>query len=137
MAGLYELQFKLLADRKITRDEVSLIEEQIRRDGRLDLDDVKFLVQLLADADEVCPEFDELFFPALKEVLLADGKIGLDEQFYLLKMLYSDAHLRDSERQFLKELRDEAHAITPEFEQLYATAMAAPAKNWSVEGVAR
>jgi hypothetical protein len=137
MAGLYELQFKLLADRKITRDEVSLIEEQIRRDGRLDLDDVKFLVQLLADADEVCPEFDELFFPALKEVLLADGKIGLDEQFYLLKMLYSDGHLRDSERQFLKELRDEAHAITPEFEQLYATAMAAPAKNWSVEGVAR
>ena len=137
MAGLYELQFKLLADRKITRDEVSLIEEQIRRDGRLDLDDVKFLVQLLADADEVCPEFDELFFPALKEVLLADGKIGLDEQFYLLKMLYSDGHLRDSERQFLKELRDEAHAITPEFEQLYATAMAAPAKNWSVEGVSR
>ena len=137
MARLYELESELLADRKITRDEVSLIARQIHTDGRLDLDDVKFLVQLLADAEEVCPEFDDLFFPAFKQVLLGDGQIGFDEQFYLLKMLYSDGHVRDSERQFLKELRDEAAEITPEFENLYATALASPARNWSVGGRGR
>jgi len=105
MAGLYELQSELLADKKITRDEVALIGEQIRSDGRLDLDDVKFLVELLAGADEVCPEFDKLLFPTLKEVLLRDGAIGLDEQFYLLKLLYSDGHVRECEKAFLRELK--------------------------------
>ncbi len=137
MAGLHQLRAELLHDRKITEDEVAVIRDYIHRDGKLDMEDVKFLVGLLSDADEVCAGFDGLFFPALKEVILADGRIGLDEQFYLLKMLYSKGHVRDSEKQFLAELRDELTEITPEFETLCDVAFGTDSKNWSVGGTAR
>ena len=137
MSRLRELQSTVLEDRRITRDEVDFIRDYIRHDGRLDLEDVKVLVELLSLAKEVCVEFDELFFPALKEVVLTDGHIGCDEQFYLLKMLYSDGHVRDSEREFLAELRREVTETTPEFDSLCETAARAKSKNWDVGGVPR
>ena len=115
-------------------NEVEVIQDHICRDGRLDLEDVKFLVELLSEAREVCAAFDELFFPVLKEVILKDGRIGQDEQFYVLKMLYSDGHIRESEKQFLLQLREEVKEMTPEFEALCEEALSAHATNWDVGG---
>ncbi|NQT17509.1 MAG: TerB family tellurite resistance protein [Planctomycetes bacterium] len=134
MPNLYQLRAELLADERITDSEVEIIRDHIAEDGELDLDDVKFLVELLSDAREVCSAFDELFFPVLKEVILEDGRIGQDEQFYLLKMLYSDGHIRPSEKQFLVELSEEALEVTPEFEALCEEAFAAHPTNWDVGG---
>jgi hypothetical protein len=134
MGRLHQLRSQLLRDGRITDDEVEVIRDYIHQDGKLDLDDVKFLVELLSDAREVSDKFDDLFFPALKEVILADGQIGQDEQFYLLKMLYSDGHVRDSERKFLLELRREAKHVSPQFEALCDVALQAPATNWSLGG---
>jgi uncharacterized tellurite resistance protein B-like protein len=133
MGRLYELQDHLLADGKITQAEVDVIREYVDENGQLDLDDVKLLVTVLSEAREVCKQFDDLLFPVLKKVLLADGQIAPDEQFYLLKMLYSDGHLRESEKRFLRELRSELATTTPEFDRLCETALAAPAKGWSVK----
>jgi hypothetical protein len=137
MGSLFKIQSELLADGKITEGEVERIREYIHSNGQLDLDDVKLLVNLLADAKEVCPAFDDLFFPALKKVILTDGCIGLDEQYYLLKMLYSDKQIRDSERVFLRQLREEARETSPEFDSLFAEAMKAPSRGWCVGGVGR
>jgi len=134
MGRLHRLRSVLLRDGKITDDEVDVIRDCILEDGKLDLDDVKFLVELLAGATDVAPAFDELFFPVLKEVLLADKRIGLDEQFYLLKMLYCDGRIRDSERRFLEELRREVGEVSPEFESLCQEALTASATNWDVGG---
>jgi hypothetical protein len=134
MGQLHELRSQLLRDRRITADEVEVIREYIRQDGKLDLDDVKFLVELMSEAIEVSPEFDRLLFPVLKEIILRDGKIGQDEQFYLLKMLYSDGHLRDTERQFLLELQDEAEELPPHFRAMCDEALRAPATGWDVGG---
>jgi hypothetical protein len=134
MGRLRELQTELLQDGKITDQEVEVIRGYLRDRGSLDMEDVKFLVELLNDAREVSPAFDAIFFPALKDVILADGRVGLDEQFYLLKMLYSDGNVRECEKQFLQELRREAKEITPEFEALCKEAFRAPATNWSVGG---
>jgi hypothetical protein len=137
MSRLQELRANVLKDRKITQTEVDFIRDYVEQDGRLDLDDVKVLVELLTEATEVCAEFDELFFPALKQVVLADGRIGCDEQFYLLKMLYADGHVRDSERNFLVELRREAVETTPEFDSLCETAAKAASRNWDLGGRVR
>ena len=134
MPNLHQLKSELLNDRKITVNEVAKIGVQIQRDGRLDLEDIKFMIDLLTEADEVCPEFDEILFLALRGVLLADGKITLDEQFQLLRMLYSDGSVRESEKQFLRELRDSVTETTPEFEQLCETALACPTTDWEVGG---
>ncbi len=134
MGRLHQLQAQLLSDRRITDTDVKIIRRYIQEDGKLDLDDVKFLVGLLSEADEVCPAFDELFFPALKEVILADGRIAPDEQFYLLKMLYSNGHIRESEKQFLLEIQREAEEAPPEFQAMCDEAMNAHPRNWSVGG---
>jgi len=134
MGRLHQFRELLLQDGKITDDEVEVIRQYIQQDGQLDLDDVKLLVELQSEAAEVSPAFDDLFFPALKQVILADGRVGLDEQFFLLKMLYSDGRVRHREKQFLMELRREAREVTPEFEALCEEAFAAPETNWNVGG---
>lgn len=134
MGRLHQFRAELLRDRKITDDEVGVIRDYIEQDGKLDLEDVKLLVDLLSEAREVSASFDELFFPSLKEVLLADGRIGPDEQFYLLKMLYSNGRIRDNEKQFLIELRREVREASPEFEALCEEALHADATSWSLGG---
>jgi hypothetical protein len=134
MGRLYQLRSQLLQNGKITDQDVAVIRNYLQGKAAPDIEDVRFLVELLGDAREVSPSYDELFFPILKEVLLADGRIGLDEQFYLLKMLYSDGHVRESEKQFLQELRREAKETTPEFEALCKEALSAHPTNWSVGG---
>jgi len=134
MSQLQETLDHCLQDRKITADEVGAIRSQLEQDGQLDLEDVRFLVTLLNESTQVCDEFDALFFPVLKQVVLTDGRIGQDEQFYLLKMLYSDGNVRESEKQFLLELRNEATEITPEFDALCETALAAAGTNWDLGG---
>ncbi len=137
MPNLYQLRSQLLADDRITSDEVQVIKDHVCADGQLDLEDVKFLVGLLSDAKEVCPEFDEVFFPVLKAVILQDGRIGQDEQFYLLKMIYSDGIIRECEKEFLLQLREEAAEVTPEFEALCEVALSAQTTNWDVGGRTR
>ena len=134
MPGLYKLLAEIHDDRKITDAEVEVIREYIHADGKLDLADVKFLVELLSDAREVSPAFDELFFPALKRVILQDGKIDEGERFYLLKMLYADGNVRESEKRFLLELKREAKEVPSEFDAMVKTAMEADAKDWCVGG---
>jgi len=134
MSQLQNVLQHCLQDRKITKDEVAAIRWQVEEDGRLDIEDVKFLVTLLTEATEVCAEFDALFFPVLKEVVLHDGRIGQDEQFYLLKMLYSDGCVRESEREFLVHLRNEATESSPEFDALCETALATADVDWDLGG---
>ncbi len=137
MSNLYQLHSELLADNKITDNEVAIIRGYIEQDGKLDMNDVKFLVGLLSSAQEVCPAFDDLFFPVLKEVILADGKVGMDEHFYLLKMLYCDGHVRERERQFLLELRESADEFTPEFDALCDEILTVPTRGWDLGGHGR
>jgi hypothetical protein len=132
MSQLRQLQSQLLVDGQITETEVDTLRQYVASDGRLDLDDVKFLVALRTEARSVCPAFDDLFFPLFKQAILEDHQVGQDEQYYLLKMLYSDGRVTDRERQLLAELRRELPSISPEFESLCATAFAAPSTHWDL-----
>ena len=134
MSQFYQFLAKIQADGGITDNEVPPIRQQLQADGQLNLDDVKLLVELYCDADNRCPAFDELFFSVLEKVFLADGQITPSEEFYLLKMLYSDREIREPEREFLRRLRKQLPKQSASFEALFDTAMEAPAKNWSVGG---
>ena len=134
MANLYQKRDRLMRDGKITPCEVDVIKSHMAADGQLDLDDVKFMVELLSDAKEVCGEFDELFFPVVRRVLLEDEMVTFDEQFMLLKMLYSDGKVRESEKRFLTDLYRESKAVSPEFHQMCETALNCPEENWDLGG---
>jgi len=113
---------------------VAQIRARLYEDGRLDMDDVKLLTELYCGASDYCREFEELFFSVLEKVFLADGAIQPSEQFYLLKLLYSDREIRDREKRFLLDLRDKATQTTPEFEALCEEALQCHPTAWSVGG---
>jgi hypothetical protein len=134
MSQLHDFIATTLADRQISDAELPKIRERLYADGELSQEDVKLLVELYCGCDEPSAKFSKLLFGVLEEVLLADDEISPSEQFYLLKLLYSDRVVRDSERAFLKKLRGRLSRKVPEFEALYETAMKAPDRNWSVGG---
>jgi hypothetical protein len=132
MSRFHDFVATTLADRQISDAEVPKIRERLYADGELTHDDVKLLIELYCGAQEPSAAFGKLFFSVLEEVLLDDGEISPSEQYYLLKMIYSDRVIRDQERDFLKKLRKKLSKRSPEFEELCQTALAAPNKNWSV-----
>jgi hypothetical protein len=132
---LHEFVSTVLADKRIEDSEVPQIREHLYQYGRLDLGDVKLLVDLYCGAAQRCPAFEDLFFSVLEEVLLEDGEIQPGEQFYLLKMLYSDHEIRDREKDFLRRLKQNAKRTSPEFDALCDEALTAHPTEWSVGGV--
>jgi hypothetical protein len=119
MADLKELKRRLLADGRIDDDEVSLIRTELYADGQIDRDEVEFLIAVRAEATEVCPAFEELFFAALKQNVLGDGTIDADEAAWLREMLFADGKVDENEKKFLRALRNEARQTSPEFQRLY------------------
>lgn len=131
--NLIQIREELLADGKITVNEVEKIKRHMAENGALDIQDARLLVELMRDAKEVCSEFDALFFPCLREIILQDGRVGMDEQFILLQMLYSDGSVRECEKEFLQELYRDADEVTPEFKQLCLTALECPETDWKLD----
>lgn len=131
MSQLYQFLSSIQANGQISEDEVSQIREKLDQDGQLTVDDVKLLVTLYCDTEHRCPAFDELFFSVLEKVLLSDGQISPSEEYYLLKMLYSDRAIHEPEREFLRRLRKQLPKRTASFDHLFDEAMAAPARTGS------
>lgn len=123
MSQFHDFVSATLSDGRISESEVPLIEAELRRDGRIDIDDVKLLIELYCNASEYCTSFESLFFRVLEQVILEDGEIQPSEQYYLLKMIYSDRVVRNAEKRFLASIRDRVGSIDPGFAELCDEAM--------------
>src|SRR4051794_26857288 len=106
MADLKNLKETVLADGRIEDHEVEIICQELYADGKIDQDEVEFLIALRMEAQEVCPAFEEFFFEALKQNVLADGSIDAEEANWLRRML-DDGKIEKRERKFLWELKHE------------------------------
>lgn len=123
MSPTYQFVSDTLTDGNVDENEALLLREMLFEDGQLDLDDVRLLVELYCNARQRSPAFEQLFFTVLEQAFLADGEVQPSEQFYLLKMLYSDRDVNQAERDFLKRLQAKASHRTPEFDRLCAEAL--------------
>ena len=137
MSSFHQFVEKVQADGKICDAEVLLVGQRLEADGQLDLADVKLLVELYCSTQDRTAAFDNLFFTVLEKVFLADGQISPAEEFYLLKMIYSDRQISEREREFLRKLRRQVPERTASFEALFETAVNAPNTNWCVGGTPR
>ena len=137
MSQFHQFIERIQADEKICDADVLLVGQHLEADGQIDLADVKLLVELYCGAKERSPAFDNLFFTVLEKVLLADGQISPAEEFYLLKMIYSDRKICEREREFLRKLRKQLPERTASFEALFETAINAPNADWCVGGTPR
>ena len=67
-----------------------------------------FLVELHKRVQHPNPAFEHLFYRAVKDHVLADGRIDAEEAAWLRRVLFADGKIDDEERKFLHELKGEA-----------------------------
>jgi uncharacterized tellurite resistance protein B-like protein len=122
----------ILADGKIDDPEVKILQRVLWEDGKIDAKEVDFLIELRNNAQKkakakkeaVNPKFETLFFKAIEQNVLRDGKISAKEANWLRKMLFADGKIDDNEKKFLARVKKAATKTSPEFDQLYQECMA-------------
>ncbi len=116
----------ILADGEIDDTEVKVLQKELWADGKIDAKEVEFLIELRNSAQkkakakkiEVNPKFETLFFKAIEQNVLRDGRITTKESGWLRKMLFADGKIDDNEKKFLTRIKKAATKTSPDFEQL-------------------
>jgi hypothetical protein len=85
-----------------------------------------FLVELYKGVQHMTPAFERFFNQAVKNHILAHGRIDAEETAWLRRMLFADGKIDDHERKFLHELKGEAKQVGREFEALFKECMKQP-----------
>jgi hypothetical protein len=123
---LQEIEQRVLARGWLDERDLEDLRRVLHDDWKVSRAEADFLVALRKRARARPPGFDELFYRAIKGVLLANGRIGAAETAWLRQVLLEDRKIDDQERRFLRQLRAEAREASPEFEELFKEAMRQP-----------
>jgi hypothetical protein len=118
MLQLRQLMEDVLANGKVESKDLDILRRELYADGKIDRREADFLVEMHKRLQRVTPAFEEFFYRAIKDHILADGKITAEEVTWLRQMLYADGRIDDREKKFLHQLRGEARQACPEFEAL-------------------
>lgn len=114
-----------LADGKIDESEVKVIKKALYEDGKIQQKEVEFLIELRGLAQKkakgasLTPAFENFFFKALQDSVLDNGYISPKEATLLRKAIFADGKVEDSEKRFMKRLKNAATKTSPQFERLY------------------
>src|SRR5437763_4800988 len=106
----------ILADGKVEGPEIEQLRQVLYADGKIDRPEADFLVELHKRVQRRSPGFEQFFYKAIKDHILADGQISAGETAWLRQMLWADGKIDDAERKFLHELKGEAREVSAEFE---------------------
>ncbi|MFL5341399.1 MAG: hypothetical protein ACJ8F7_14740 [Gemmataceae bacterium] len=126
MMNYRQIEQQILGTGKIDGAELAALHLQIYADGKIDRPKADFLVELHKRVQHVTPAFEQFFYKAIKDHLLADGRIDAEEVAWLRQAFFDGPWIKDDERKFLHELKGEARQVSPEFEALFKTAMKQP-----------
>jgi uncharacterized tellurite resistance protein B-like protein len=121
----------ILADGQIDDAEVKMLRKHLWADGKIDMEEVEWLIQLRNTAQKkaralkkpVNPKFEQLFFKAISENVLKDGAIDAEEAKWLREMLFADRKIDPGEKKFLAKLKKAAAKVSPAFDALYQECM--------------
>jgi hypothetical protein len=113
-----QLMEDVLANGKVKGNEVATLRRELYADGQLDRRAADFLAELYKRTEYVSPGFEQFFSQAVKDHLLADGKLTAEKAAWLRQLLGDRAKVTERERRFLHELRGQAREVSPEFGKL-------------------
>ena len=72
------------------------------------------------------PAFEQFFYKAIKDHILADGRIDAEPAAWLRQLIFADGAIDDEVRKLLHELNGEAKQASPEFKTPFAECMKQP-----------
>ena len=119
-----------LADGVIDDTEVKILKKELWADGKIDKDEVEFLIDLRnlaqkkAKKGKLKSAFEKLFFKAIEQNVLADGTVDDEEARWLRAMLFADKKIDANEKKFLARLKKAAKSTSPAFDKLYEECLA-------------
>jgi hypothetical protein len=126
MLKLRQIAQDILATGKIDGPELEVLRRHLYVDGKIDRPRADFLVELYKRVQHKTPAFEQFFYQAVKDHILADGRIDAEEAAWLRQMVFADGKIADEERKFLHELNGEAEQVDREFQVLFAESMKQP-----------
>lgn len=126
MLKLRQIEKEILATGKIDGRELETLRRQLYADGKIDRSKADCLVELHKRVQHLAPAFEQFFYQAIKDHMLADGWIDAADAAWLRRMLYANGKIHDEERKLLHELKSEAKKVSREFEGLFAERMTQP-----------
>jgi hypothetical protein len=126
----------ILADGKIDEAEVKVLRKELWADGKIDDEEVRFLIDLRntaqkkarAKKEEVFAGFTRMFFKAIEDNVLKDGKIDAGEAKWLRAMLFADGKIDADEWVFMQSINKKAKSKHADFDKLYAECQAKAGK---------
>jgi hypothetical protein len=126
MLTLRELEERVLANGRVDGHELELLRQVLYADGKINRKEADFFVELHKRAQYRTHAFEQFFYQAIKDHILANGRIGRGEAAWLEEVLFADGKIEDEERKFVQELKGEASEVSPEFEALFRKVMKQP-----------
>lgn len=126
MLRLREIEQAILANGKADGPEVEALRRQLYAGGKIERPEADFLVELHKRVQHKTPAFEQFFYQAIKDHILAHGRIDSEKAAWLRRMLFADGKIDDEERKFLHELKGEAKQAGREFHMLFEESMKQP-----------
>jgi hypothetical protein len=126
MLQLRQIEQNILATGKVDGHHLEALRRELYTGGKLDRRGADFLVELHKRVQHKTPAFEHFFYQAVKDHILADGRIDAEEAAWLRQLLFADGKIDDQERKLLHELKGEAKGASQEFEVLFAECMKQP-----------
>jgi hypothetical protein len=126
MPELQQIEHDILANGRVDGHELEVLRRQLYAGGKVDRRGADFLVELHKRVQHRTPAFEHFFYQAIKDHILARGRIDAEEAAWLRRMLFADGKIADEERKFLHELKGEAKQVSRDFEALFAECMKQP-----------
>src|SRR4051794_3320405 len=115
MPNFREIEERILANGRVEGEDLEVLRRFLYADGKVGRPEADFLVELHKRAQNRSPAFERFFYKAVKDHLLADGRIDAEETSWLRQMVSASGKLEDQERKFLHELKGEVREFSPEF----------------------
>ena len=126
MLDLRQMEEAILANGKVESQELEMLRRELYSAGKIGRREADFLVVLHKRLQHLNPSFQQFFYQAIKDHVLANGRISTEEATWLRRMLFTDGKFKDEERKLLRELKGEAKEVSHEFEVLFAESMKLP-----------
>jgi hypothetical protein len=126
MLNLREIEQAILAKGRVDGPELEALRRQMYAGGKIERPEADFLVVLHKRVQHLTPAFEQFFYQAIKNHILAQGRINAEETAWLRQMLFADGKIDDEERKFLHELKGEASEVSGEFQKLFEECMKQP-----------
>lgn len=126
MLKLRQIEQDILATGKVDGPELESLRRALYAHEKIERPEADFLVELHKRVQHLSPAFEQLYYQAIKDHILAHGRIDAEETTWLKQMLFADGKIDDEERKFLHELKGEAKHVSREFEVLFGESMKQP-----------